>query len=94
MGGCLGGVLGVLLAPFILISMVLLMIVMIVAGSFGEVANGGNANYSEFAYGNFKTGEVFVDNVVLDEPYIYSITNEPMNKTIAPTKFETLVCNV
>ena len=46
-GGCLGGLLGILLAPIILILVVAMMLMLIVGGAVSEAANGGSINYSE-----------------------------------------------
>ena len=46
-GGCLGGLLGILLAPIILILVVAMMLMLIVGGAVSEASRGGSVNYSE-----------------------------------------------
>lgn len=45
--GCLGGLLGMLMAPFILILVVAVMLFSIVGGAVSEASSGGSVNYNE-----------------------------------------------
>ena len=56
-GGCLGGFLGAILAPVLLLVIVVSMLVMLISGSYQNVANGGIISYSEEVFQDYAKKE-------------------------------------
>ena len=80
-GGCLGGLLGMLMLPIILLLVVGLVLVATISSAFGNVFSGGTIKYSEQEiqqYANGRYEEIFGDNqeAYEDNLLVVVLTNE------------------
>ncbi len=80
-GGCLGGLLGILMLPILILLIVSIVLVGTISSAFGNVFSGGTIDYSEQEiqrYADQRYAEIFSDNAAAyeDNLLIVVLTNE------------------